>query len=106
MINDQVKQLFQNKSYTFIATADLSGQPHMAIGEQVIVSGDKVLIFENWFCPETLENISSNPCVSIVVIMPKTGKGFQLLGTVTSSKMRPFSMAMIRHCICMKCLSF
>jgi hypothetical protein len=54
----------------------------MAIGEQVIVSGNSLLIFENWFCPSTLQNISCNTNVSVVAVQPDTGMGYQLLGSV------------------------
>jgi len=85
MITQPIKSLLENTSYVFVATADLSGRPHMAIGEQVTISGDSVLIFENWFCPATLQNIACNTQVSVVAVVPETGKGYQLLGSVIRS---------------------
>ena len=85
MITEPVKRVIENVSYVFVASADTSGQPHVAIGEQVVISGDSLLIFENWFCPATLQNIASNTRVSVVAVMPDTGKGYQMIGTVVKS---------------------
>lgn len=71
--------------YVFVATADSSGMPHMAIGEQVKPDGDSHLVFENWFCPTTLENIAVNTRISVVAAVTETGKGFQLIGSVVNS---------------------
>jgi hypothetical protein len=68
-----------------VATSDQSGQPHVAIGEQVVISGDCQLVFENWFCPATLQNIANNTHVSVVAVVPDTGKGYQLIGSVIMS---------------------
>ncbi|MDD2542182.1 MAG: pyridoxamine 5'-phosphate oxidase family protein [Desulfuromonadaceae bacterium] len=85
MITEPVRSLMGKIPFIFVATADSSGQPHMAIGEQVTVSGDSVLIFENWFCPSTLQNIECNSRIAIVVVLPDTGKGYQMLGSVFKS---------------------
>jgi predicted pyridoxine 5'-phosphate oxidase superfamily flavin-nucleotide-binding protein len=85
MITESLRHMIENLPYVFVATADLSGQPHMAIGEQVTISGDSLLIFENWFCPLTLQNIACNSHVSVVAVVPDTGKGYQLLGSVIRS---------------------
>jgi hypothetical protein len=84
MIPERIKKLIETTPLIFIASADQAGLPHMAIGEQVIVSSD-MLIFENWFCPETLQNISDNSKVAIVAVLPETGKGYQLIGSVIST---------------------
>jgi predicted pyridoxine 5'-phosphate oxidase superfamily flavin-nucleotide-binding protein len=85
MITQPIKNLIENLSYVFVSTADKSGQPHVAIGEQVTISGDSLLIFENWFCPATLQNIAFNTHVSVVAVLPDTGKGYQMLGSVIRS---------------------
>jgi uncharacterized protein len=85
MITEPIRRLIENLSYVFVASADSSGQPHMAIGEQVTISGDSLLIFENWFCPSTLQNIACNTHVSVVAVLPDTGKGYQMLGSVIRS---------------------
>ena len=85
MITEPIRRLIENAAYVFVATADSSGQPHLAIGEQVTITGDSLLIFENWFCPATLQNIACNSHVSVVVVMPNTGKGYQMLGSIIRS---------------------
>jgi len=85
MITHTIQSLIERLPYVFVATADESGRPHMAIGEQVTVSGDSLLIFENWFCPATLQNIAGNSRVSVVAVEPDSGKGFQMLGSVIRS---------------------
>jgi hypothetical protein len=82
MTTDLIRRLGINLRYVFVATVDSSGQPHVAIGEQVAFSDDCQLIFENWFCPTTLENIACNSRVSVVAVVPDTGKGYQMLGSV------------------------
>lgn len=82
MIAQQLRQLLAGIPYVCVATADATGQPHVAIGGQVIISGDSLLVFENWFCPATLQNIACNPYVSVVAFMADTGKGYQMLGSV------------------------
>lgn len=82
MITETIRQFIESLPYLFVATADLCGQPHMAIGKQVAISGDSLLIFENWFCPSTLQNITENSQVAVVVASPDSGSGYQLLGSV------------------------
>jgi hypothetical protein len=82
MITEPIRRLIESITYIFVATADSSGQPHMAIGEHVTFSGDSLMIFENWFCPATLQNITCNARVSVVAVLPETGKGYQMLGSV------------------------
>lgn len=85
MITESIQRMIENLPYVFVATSDPAGHPHMAIGEQVAISGDSLLIFENWFCPSTLQNISCNTHVSVVAVSPDSGKGFQMLGSVVRS---------------------
>jgi predicted pyridoxine 5'-phosphate oxidase superfamily flavin-nucleotide-binding protein len=85
MITEQIRHLIENLPFIFIATTDSSGQPHLAIGKQATISGDSLMIFENWFCPSTLQNIACNSHVSIVAVLPDSGKGYQMLGSVIRS---------------------
>ena len=85
MISEAIRSLIGNIPYVYVATADSSGMPHMAIGEQITISGDSQLIFENWFCPSTLQNIACNTHVAVVAVSPDTGKGYQMLGSVIES---------------------
>lgn len=82
MITEPIRRLIENAAYFFVATADSSGQPHLAIGEQVTISENSLLIFENWFCPATLQNIVCNTHVSVVAVEKESGKGYQMIGSV------------------------
>jgi len=82
MITEPIRSLIEHIPYVFVATSDRSGQAHLAIGEQVAVTGDSTLTFENWFCPSTLQNISGNAHASVVAVDPGTGRGYQMLGSV------------------------
>lgn len=86
MITEQIRSMLKNTKNVFIATVNAVGQPHMAIGEQVTVSSDDLLIFENWFCPTTLQNINNNARVAVVIVLSDTGTGYQMLGSVVRSK--------------------
>jgi hypothetical protein len=85
MITEPIRHLIENITFIFIATADATGQPHIAVGEHVAVLGDSMLVFENWFCPSTLQNIACNTHVSVVAVSPDSGKGYQMIGTVIRS---------------------
>jgi hypothetical protein len=84
-ISKNIRQLIEGLRFVFVASSDTSGCPHMAIGEQIAIAGDCTLVFENWFCPITLQNIAGNPHVSVVAVLPDTGNGFQLIGSVVKS---------------------
>lgn len=85
MITEQIRRVMATIPYVVLATTDSSSKPHIAIGSHVKISGDSLLIFENWFCPTTLANIDRNKLVSVVAINPDTGEGYQLLGSVVRS---------------------
>ena len=41
--------------------------------------GDQV-VFRAWFCLKTVENLYEHPRISLGVLDPVTGKGYQLMG--------------------------
>ncbi|MDA8429462.1 MAG: pyridoxamine 5'-phosphate oxidase family protein [Geobacteraceae bacterium] len=90
MITESIRQLIENIPYVFVATADQTGQPHIAIGDHMRISGDSILVFENWFCPATLQNITCNSHVSVVAVKKNTGTGYQMIGTVIRSTATAF----------------
>ena len=74
-----------------VATSDRTGNPHLAAAKGLHLLGEDLIAFENWFCFQTLRNISENPRISISLMEPQAEHGFQLLGTVEKS----ISMAML-----------
>jgi len=85
MFTDAIRQFIEEVGFVFVASSDSFGCPHMAIGDHIVVSGDSKLVFENWFCPTTLQNIACNPRVSVVATSPDNGNGYQMLGSVIRS---------------------
>lgn len=82
MISTSIRRLLETVPYVFVATSNPSGQPHIAISELVVVSGDSLLTFENLFCPTTLQNISANSRVAVVAFESGNGTGYQLVCSI------------------------
>jgi hypothetical protein len=77
-MKETVRQLVEGK-VCYLASADVDGVPHLAIGE-VESAGEDRLEVGGWFCPRTLANVDRNPSVALSVgIGPN---GFQFVGRV------------------------
>lgn len=85
MITTPMRRLLETAPYIFVATSNSSGQPHIAISELVVVSGDSLLTFENLFCPITLQNISLCSQLAVVAFEPGSGTGYQMMCSVVRS---------------------
>jgi len=70
----------QDKVY--IASVDVRGRPHLAVSKGPVFEKENLLVFEEWFCPSTIENVRANPRISIAVIDSETSWGYQAEGTV------------------------
>ena len=66
----------------FVATAARSGLPHLACAGQMAAAPGGCVLLTEWFCPGTMENLSGNPRISLVVWDQKADTGYQLLGEV------------------------
>jgi len=66
--------------YTFVATSDVKGLPHLAASRKIELELDGHLAVSEWFCPGTLANLDMNPQVSVVVWDHASDTGFQLIG--------------------------
>ena len=84
-IPDIVKPLISQDQVIVVATSDKSGNPHLAAAKGLLLLGEDRIAFENWFCFQTLRNISENPRISISLMEPGSERGFQLIGTVEKS---------------------
>jgi hypothetical protein len=70
--------------HAFIATADATGLPHVAVARKIAFSLDEGrIIVEEWFCPSTMANLQVNRRLAIVVWDPVGDVGYQLLGEMT-----------------------
>lgn len=82
MITEAMRQLIESTPLVYVASADSEGHPHVAAGNHLTVSDGSFLVFENWFCPMTLHNITRNSHVAVVVARPGWESGYQLIGRV------------------------
>lgn len=85
MITEKIRRLIEEIDMAFVASSDGQGHPHLAAGRELKVLEGDLLVFENWFCPETLRNVAGNPSVSVAVVAQADGSGYQLLGRVVES---------------------
>lgn len=85
MLSGEIKRFIEAIPVAFVASADEGGQPHLAAGRDVKVLDAEHLAFAEWFCLTTLRNVSRNPQVSVSVVEPETGNGYQFSGRVTQT---------------------
>ncbi|HET6420851.1 MAG TPA: pyridoxamine 5'-phosphate oxidase family protein [Geobacteraceae bacterium] len=82
MITEIMKTFIEQIDLAYVASSDKSGRPHMAAVKGLTIPDPRHIVFSEWFCPKTIENISANPEIAIAVMDPETGKGYQLAGIV------------------------
>jgi uncharacterized protein len=75
-----VEALAQKTGHVFIATADTSGQPHIAAAGGLQVAAQRNLAVTGWFCAETEANLDVNPRVALVVWDREFDHGYQVIG--------------------------
>ncbi|MBD3239794.1 MAG: hypothetical protein GF331_04355 [Chitinivibrionales bacterium] len=74
-----------------LASANTRGRPHMMAGgrlwtEEPPDESSNTVVLTAWFCPVTMENLSVNPHVAILVRDPITDEGVQLIGDVGAAQ--------------------
>lgn len=82
MLQENIRMFVESMDIAFVASADETGVPHLAAGHDPKVPDPHHLAFEAWFCTRTLQNVSRNPRVAVVVALPDSGAGYQFIGTV------------------------
>lgn len=82
MINERIKALAEGEGVAFVASSDESGVPHLAAFTGLEVPDPQHIVFSEWFCPRTLENVAANPAVAVAVMDPASGTGYQFVGRV------------------------
>ncbi|RJP64972.1 MAG: pyridoxamine 5'-phosphate oxidase family protein [Candidatus Abyssobacteria bacterium SURF_17] len=78
----EVREMIRTDHVVQVATSDPQGIPHIAAAKGLQILDEEHLVFENWFCFQTLENLSSNPHVAVSILNPGGENGYQLVGTV------------------------
>lgn len=66
----------------FVATASLSGTPHLACAGTLNQTEEGDLEVTEWFCPSTVENLAENRRVSLTVWDKEADRGYQIIGKV------------------------
>ena len=82
MISETIKMFVESFDAAFVASADGTGVPHLAVGRDPKIPDPDHLAFEAWFCRTTLKNVTENRRVAVAVVMPDSGAGYQFIGTV------------------------
>ncbi len=82
VISENIKSFIEQADVAYVASSDKSGRPHLAAVKGLTVPDPQRIVFSEWFCTKTIENISGNPEIAIAVMDPETGKGYQFTGIV------------------------
>jgi predicted pyridoxine 5'-phosphate oxidase superfamily flavin-nucleotide-binding protein len=82
VITEKIKLFAEGIRVAFVASSDKSGMPHLAAFTGMRVADPGHIVFSEWFCPKTIENLAGNPAVAVAVMDSTTGKGYQFAGTV------------------------
>jgi uncharacterized protein len=90
MIPEKLKKFVEEANWAFVASADQRSRPHLAASRGLKVPDAEHIVFEAWFCRKTLENVAEVPRVTLVVVDPTTGAGYQFVGKV--EKVIPISI--------------
>lgn len=85
MFSEEIKEFIDRSPMAFVASADQAGTPHLAAARNLRVLDDDHLVFENWFCPTTLANVTRNRRLAVAIATPDATVGFQFLGTVSEA---------------------
>lgn len=80
MISQSIKSFIEKREYALVASADASGVPHLAAGRDLSVPDSEHLVFRAWFCSTTLHNLEMNAQVTVAVVDPLSGEGYQFAG--------------------------
>lgn len=82
MITDEIKRFIEGISLAMVASADVSGNPHLALGSDIKALDGHHLVLENWYCQTTLRNLGQNPRIAIAVMGQDSKIGYQFIGNV------------------------
>ena len=83
MITEEITRFIEGISLAMVASADISGNPHLALGSGIKVLDDTHLALENWYCQTTLRNLEQNQRIAIAVMAGDSKIGYQFIGAVT-----------------------
>ena len=82
MITDTIRQFIEAIPVAIVASTGDAGYPHLAAASGLRVPDGSTLLFENWSCETTLQNVSRNPQVAVAVTAADGQAGYQIVGRV------------------------
>ena len=82
MITETIRQFIEAIPVAIVASTDDAGYPHLAAASGLRVPDGSTLLFENWSCETTLQNVSLNPKVAVAVTAADGKTGYQIIGRV------------------------
>lgn len=82
MITEEITLFIEGISLAIVASADVSGNPHLALGSGLKALDGHHLMLENWYCRTTLNNLDQNPRIAIAVMARDSTIGYQFIGHV------------------------
>jgi len=82
MITAEIAHFIEGISRAMVASADISGNPHLALGSEITVLDGQHMELENWYCRTTLKNLEQNPRIAIAAMSRDAEIGYQFIGEV------------------------
>jgi uncharacterized protein len=82
MITDEITRFIEGISVAMVASADVSGNPHLALASGIKVLDGHHLVLEDWYCQTTLRNVDQNSRIAIAVMAQDSKIGYQFIGKV------------------------
>lgn len=83
---EKAEHLAAKAGLILVATADSKGWPHVAAAGRLALTPEKHVMVTEWFCPGTMDNLQTNPRLSLVVWDSATDIGYQLIGELEEMK--------------------
>lgn len=82
MITETIRRFIETIPVAIVASTDDAGYPHLAAATGLRALSGTSLLFENWLCETTLQNVSRNPRVAVAVTAADGQAGYQIVGRV------------------------
>ena len=79
-LSEEIKTIIAEVRPGIIATASKDGKPNVSAKGSFRVLDDDHVIFADINSPRTIANLRENPCVSALVVHPRTLKGCRIWG--------------------------
>lgn len=106
-LNDEIKEMFNNKKYAIVGTASKAGTPNAVAMGTPMVLDDETLCFACASEGKTFNNIHENPIVAITVVDAEVMQQHQIKGKATIETSGPvyekFKADMAPHNVVPKC---